>query len=57
MSSNKAQRKTSMSFFTPDGIEVPAVTTDQMREIDRIAIEETGPNLLQMMEDAGGALQ
>jgi NAD(P)H-hydrate epimerase len=24
-----------------------------MREIDRIAIEETGPNLFQMMENAG----
>jgi len=53
MSSTKAQRITSKSFFTPAGIEVLAVTTDQMREIDRIAIEETGPNLLQMMENAG----
>jgi NAD(P)H-hydrate epimerase len=42
-----------MSFFTPAGIEVPAVTSDQMREIDRIAMEETGPNLFQMMENAG----
>ena len=42
-----------MSFFTPAGMEVPAVTTDQMREIDRIAMEETGPNLFQMMENAG----
>jgi len=41
------------SFFTDTGIEVPAVTTDQMREVDRIAIEETGPNLFQMMENAG----
>jgi len=40
-------------FFTDTGIEVPAVTTDQMREVDRIAIEETGPNLFQMMENAG----
>ena len=44
---------TSMSFWTPSGLEVPAVTTDQMREIDRIAMEETGPNLFQMMENAG----
>jgi NAD(P)H-hydrate epimerase len=43
----------SMSFWTPSGLEVPAVTTDQMREIDRIAMEETGPNLFQMMENAG----
>ncbi len=42
-----------MSFWTPSGAEVPAVTTDQMREIDRIAMEETGPNLFQMMENAG----
>jgi len=53
MSSIRAQRTPSTSFFTPAGIEVPAVTTDQMREIDRIAMEETGPNLFQMMENAG----
>jgi NAD(P)H-hydrate epimerase len=40
-------------FFTHAGIEVPAVTADQMREVDRIAMEETGPNLFQMMENAG----
>jgi len=34
-------------------MEVPAVTAAQMREVDRIAIEETGPNLFQMMENAG----
>jgi NAD(P)H-hydrate epimerase len=43
-------------FITSSGLEVPAVTTDQMREIDRIAIEETGPNLFQMMENAGRCL-
>ncbi|MFU8842693.1 MAG: NAD(P)H-hydrate epimerase [Bacteroidales bacterium] len=42
-----------MKFFTPDAIEVIAVTTTQMIEIDRIVIEETGPNLSQMMENAG----
>lgn len=42
-----------MQFKTKSGIEVPAVTRDQMIEIDRIAIEETGPNLFQMMENAG----
>jgi NAD(P)H-hydrate epimerase len=41
------------SFITEDGIEVPAITTEQMREVDRIAMEETGPNLFQMMENAG----
>ncbi|MBI3998764.1 MAG: NAD(P)H-hydrate epimerase [Armatimonadetes bacterium] len=43
-------------FVTEDGVEVPAVTAAQMREIDRGAIEETGPTLLQMMEHAGRSL-
>ena len=42
-----------VSFMTETGIEVPAVTADQMRQVDRIAIEEMGPNLFQMMENAG----
>src|SRR6516164_342406 len=33
--------------------EVPAVNAAQMREVHRIAMEETGPNLFQMMENAG----
>ncbi len=44
------------TFVTDEGVEVPAVTTEQMREIDRIAIEEIGPNLYQMMENAGRSL-
>ena len=48
-----AVRSQPITFSTPSGVEVPAVTTDQMREIDRIAMEETGPNLFQMMENAG----
>lgn len=32
---------------------MPAVSVDEMREIDRVAVEETGPSLLQMMEHAG----
>lgn len=39
--------------FTASGIEVPAVTAEQMREVDCIATRETGPNLFQMMENAG----
>jgi NAD(P)H-hydrate epimerase len=35
------------------GVGIPAVTAEQMRKIDRIAIEERGPNLFQMMENAG----
>lgn len=44
---------TTSAFLTDTGVEVPAVTTDQMREVDRVAIEEVGPNLYQMMENAG----
>jgi len=40
-------------FKTDSGIEVSAVSMRQMIEIDRIAMEETGPNLFQMMENAG----
>lgn len=40
-------------YRTNTGIFVPAVTRTQMKELDRIAIEETGPNLYQMMENAG----
>jgi len=43
-------------FVTGFGVKVPAVTTDQMRDLDRIAMEETGPNLFQMMENAGRSL-
>ena len=42
-----------IKFFTDTGMEVPAVTTAQMIEVDRVAVEETGPNLFQMMENAG----
>ncbi len=40
-------------FRTAAGAAVPAVTAAQMADIDRIAIDETGPNLFQMMENAG----
>ena len=43
----------SPSFITAAGQEVPSVTTEEMREIDRIAMQETGPNPFQMMENAG----
>lgn len=43
-------------FTTANGVAVPAVTTEQMRAVDRIAVEETGPNLFQMMENAGRSL-
>ena len=42
-----------LHFRTKSGLIVPAVSTDQMIEVDRIATENTGPNLFQMMENAG----
>src|SRR3990170_8881117 len=35
---------------------IPAVTAEQMREVDRIAVEELGLLLIQMMENAGSRL-
>jgi NAD(P)H-hydrate epimerase len=32
---------------------IPAITEDQMREVDRIMVEDLGIELLQMMENAG----
>ncbi len=40
-------------FITKSEKEVFAITTEQMIEVDRIAMEETGPNIFQMMENAG----
>lgn len=44
------------AFVTDTGVLVPAITTEQMREVDRVAVEELGPNLFQMMENAGRGL-
>jgi NAD(P)H-hydrate epimerase len=44
------------SFTSEAGLVVPAVTAAQMREVDRVATAEVGPNLYQMMENAGQAL-
>lgn len=44
---------TQMTFRTQDGVFVPAVTADQMREVDRVAVEDFGLGILQMMENAG----
>lgn len=41
------------AFRTATGIDVPAVTADEMREVDRTAVEEVGLSLMQMMEHAG----
>ncbi len=48
--------RTTVQFVTDDDISVPAVTTDPMREVDRIAVKATGLALLQMMENAGRSL-
>jgi NAD(P)H-hydrate epimerase len=42
-----------MEFRTEDGAIVPAISAEQMREVDRIAVEEFGLGILQMMENAG----
>lgn len=45
-----------MSFRTDDGIELPAVTAEEMRDVDRVAVDEFGLGVLQMMENAGRTL-
>lgn len=42
-----------MGFRTSDGLGVPSVTAGQMRELDRMAMEDFGLDILQMMENAG----
>ena len=42
-----------MGFSTAQGTPVPAITAEQMREVDRIAVVEFGLGILQMMENAG----
>lgn len=43
-------------FQTDTGRPVPAVTAAEMRAVDRVAVEEVGLQLLQMMENAGSSL-
>ena len=43
-------------FVNDEGVPIPSVSTEQMREVDRIAIEGDSPNLFQMMENAGRSL-
>jgi NAD(P)H-hydrate epimerase len=43
-------------YCTPDGTSVPPLTAEQMREVDRIAVQEFGLGILQMMENAGRTL-
>jgi NAD(P)H-hydrate epimerase len=43
-------------FWTTEGKPVPALAAAQMREVDRIAVDEYGLGILQMMENAGRSL-
>jgi NAD(P)H-hydrate epimerase len=43
-------------MFAPATHSVPSVTAAQMREVDRLMVEEFGIELLQMMEHAGRAV-
>jgi len=45
----RGQEKGTTVFQTEDGVPVPAVTAEQMREVDRVAVEEFGLGLLQMI--------
>lgn len=40
-------------FQAQGGAWIPAITADQMRDVDDLAVEKYGPNLFQMMENAG----
>ena len=44
------------TFVDPDGRPVTAVTADEMRAVDRVAVEEIGLDLPRMMEHAGRGL-
>ncbi len=45
-----------MIFQSETGIAVPTVDAETMREVDRVAVEVFGLDILQMMENAGRAL-
>lgn len=42
-----------MAFTSDKGLLIPSLTSDQMREVDRVAVEDFGLGILQMMENAG----
>ena len=46
----------SPAFRTTDGDPVPSVTAAEMAEVDRVAVEEFGLGIIQMMEHAGRTL-
>ena len=40
------------NFFGENGKGIPSVTEDEMREVDRIAVQDFQLSVLQMMENA-----
>ncbi len=42
-----------MEHITVEGLKVPVVTVDEMREVDRLMVEKYKVQLIQMMENAG----
>ncbi|MEX2446787.1 MAG: NAD(P)H-hydrate epimerase [Dehalococcoidia bacterium] len=42
-----------LHFTAPDGARVPAASIAEMREVTRVAVDDTGPSLQQMVEHAG----
>ena len=40
-------------FVTESGEQVPAIAAEKTVDVDRVAVQETVPNLYQMMESAG----
>lgn len=45
--------RTIKTFISEAGFEINAISAAQMREVDRVAMDLTGPNIFQMMENAG----
>jgi|LGOV01.1.fsa_nt_gb hypothetical protein len=50
---NMELSKMRATFLAKDGREIPSVTEDEMREADRIAVQDFQLGFLQMMENAG----
>lgn len=48
--------KSKQSFPAISIRDIPSITSEQMRQVDRVAVDEFGLQLLQMMENAGRAL-
>ena len=42
-----------MNYTRVRDLQIPAITTAQMQEVDRLAVEENGIPIIQMMENAG----